>query len=466
MLKRIHPRKDTVMVIRQFRHVHVALLAILLVLGTLASAAGYRASTLAEQTAATPMAIDGTPQPAGTPLALEGHPAWLQIGPGGALTARTVSSGDCPTAVIDGVTYVMAIRAVPSTDHPMTVCETSIPAASGSIAVGGTQLQLPSANPKRILVLGDTGCRMKEEDGWEDFQACNDPAKWPFASVAEEGVAWQPDLIVHVGDYIYRESPCPAGNTGCAGSPYGDTWAAWNADFFTPAASLLAAAPWVFVRGNHEDCSRGGDSWFRYLDPRPLPTTCQDYTDPYAIDIGDHQAVVLDTATAQDTNASADVTDAFRPQFAMSEQLAGDSPAWLLTHRPLWSIGDAGDGTATEWTTATYAEGGLLPPPAAFDLVLAGHVHSMQLLWFTQDSARPVEVIPGNGGTALDPFTTGVYTASDLGDETLVEGRRYHEFGFAGLERTDTGWVVTNPMVDGTTPVSCLIVDKAMTCIP
>jgi hypothetical protein len=44
----------------------------------------------------------------------------------------------------------------------------------------------------------------------------------------------------------------------CGATPVGDNWDAWNADFFTPAAQLLTAAPWVFSRGNHEDCGR---SW-------------------------------------------------------------------------------------------------------------------------------------------------------------------------------------------------------------
>jgi hypothetical protein len=36
--------------------------------------------------------------------------------------------------------------------------------------------------------------------------------------------ARKPSLVIHVGDYIYRESPCPAGDKGCKGSPYGDNW--------------------------------------------------------------------------------------------------------------------------------------------------------------------------------------------------------------------------------------------------
>ena len=118
---------------------------------------------------------------------------------------------------------------------------------------------------KQIVVIGDTGCRLKGTF----TQDCNDPVKWPFAVVARLAAARRPDLVIHVGDYHYRETACPDTQPGCAGSPHGDNWAVWQKDFFNPAAPLLAAAPWVLVRGNHELCSRGGHGWFRLLDPHP-----------------------------------------------------------------------------------------------------------------------------------------------------------------------------------------------------
>jgi len=59
------------------------------------------------------------------------------------------------------------------------------------------------------------------------------------ASVA----AAKPDLVIHVGDYLYRESACPPRDSGCARSPHGDDWPTWTADFFAPAAPALLAAP-------------------------------------------------------------------------------------------------------------------------------------------------------------------------------------------------------------------------------
>ena len=57
---------------------------------------------------------------------------------------------------------------------------------------------------KRIVVIGDTGCRLKGDN----VQDCNDPAQWPFAAIARLAAARHPDLVIHVGDYHYRESPC------------------------------------------------------------------------------------------------------------------------------------------------------------------------------------------------------------------------------------------------------------------
>ncbi len=107
--------------------------------------------------------------------------------------------------------------------------------ARATASILNQDLPLPEGPIRRIAVIGDTGCRVND---WEKkYQACNDPEAWPFAQVAQAVADWDPDLIVHVGDYLYRESPCPEGMAGCQGNPHGDNWATWDADFFTPAAS-------------------------------------------------------------------------------------------------------------------------------------------------------------------------------------------------------------------------------------
>ncbi|MDB5460908.1 MAG: Phosphoprotein phosphatase, partial [Caulobacteraceae bacterium] len=192
------------------------------------------------------------------------HAAWVQVTGQGA-EARAVAAGaDCPQAVVDGEARPMTRRTAASADFP-AVCSLAVPAQAQSLSLGGRALALPAKAIDRVVILGDTGCRVLGLA----VQACNDDKAWPFASVARLAAARKPDLVIHVGDYYYRETPCPLDIKACVGSPYGDHWDTWAAEFFDPAAPLLAAAPWVFARGNHESCSRGGRGWYALLDSGP-----------------------------------------------------------------------------------------------------------------------------------------------------------------------------------------------------
>src|SRR5215218_5942348 len=183
--------------------------------------------------------------PAASPLPTEPAatlpPAWLQFGPDGRLIARVIVNGECPALAADEFEIGMTRRAPPSDDFPVVACEATVPFGTMTASVRNQVLPLPAGPIRRIAVIGDTGCRL---NNWEKkYQACDDPEVWPFGQVALAVADWDPDLIVHVGDYLYRESPCPEGMAGCQGNPYGDNWATWNADFFTPAAHLPLALP-------------------------------------------------------------------------------------------------------------------------------------------------------------------------------------------------------------------------------
>jgi len=173
---------------------------------------------------------------------------------------------------------------------PVSSCEYPLPSGATSATVAGRSLPVPTANPTKIVVIGDTGCRLQTDNGW---QSCNDTnpngtdTPYPFAAIAQAAAAQNPDLVLHVGDYAYRDNECPAGlGYNCGGSPWGFGWDTWEADLFTPGAPLLAAAPWVMTRGNHEQCNRAGQGWYRFLDTQPFDTadvhTCDnpDYDDP------------------------------------------------------------------------------------------------------------------------------------------------------------------------------------------
>ncbi|MBA2589505.1 MAG: metallophosphoesterase, partial [Alphaproteobacteria bacterium] len=174
--------------------------------------------------------------------------AWVQATAHGFEARLVTAEASCPTLHTATGDSVMTVRAPANANFPL-VCVAPLPGGTTSATVAGITLPVPSADPQRILVLGDTGCRIKGAA----LQACNDPGQWPFPQLAAAAARLKPDLVIHVGDYLYRESACPPGNAGCAGSPWGDNWITWLADFYTPAAPLLAAAPIVLARGNHED---------------------------------------------------------------------------------------------------------------------------------------------------------------------------------------------------------------------
>jgi hypothetical protein len=302
----------------------------------------------------------------------------------------------CPTLRIDGKARQMKLRAGPDEAFAPRICEAPLRAGARRASVGGEALPMPKARPQRLVILGDTGCRLKSPF----VQDCNDPvAGWPFARVATLAAARKPDLVIHVGDYYYRETACPAGDADCAGSPYGDSWPTWKAELFDPAAGLLRAAPWVFARGNHEACNRGGKGWFRLLDADDKARTCPAQSDTFLVDIGGLKLGVVDSADPDDVKLQPDEVDAFSKN--LEPVRAARGRVWLVTHRPVWAISRNGD-TLSDWNgnineRAAVKASGL----GEVELVLTGHIHNFTSLDF--GPGRAPQLIVGTGGDAQDP---------------------------------------------------------------
>ena len=239
---------------------------------------------------------------------------YVQLGPNNEqhrepnVVARAITEGtECPVLRADGQPQPMKLRAAPemvlkgvaSARFPVRSCEANVPSHIVGLTFDSTPLPLTRGEPRRIVIIGDTGCRIEHTNGeYYRLQDCNDAEAWPYAKIARHAAEARPDLVIHVGDYHYREATCPEGWIGCKGSPHGPGWDAWNADFFEPSAPLFAAAPWIMVRGNSETCARAGEGWFRFLDANAMPKECSDFTEPIAIILGDFAFVVMDTASA------------------------------------------------------------------------------------------------------------------------------------------------------------------------
>ena len=249
----------------------------------------------------------------------------------GGLVARAIVQPDangnasCPKIRISGVESAMTVRAPAVTsvasrgdfygsarlvDFPVLTCEAALPANTKSASINGQPLKvLPTtAAVNRVVVVGDTGCRVKgptafvqaadgTTSGGDRLQDCSSEAAWPYAKLSRVAASFNPDLIVHNGDMHYREG-FPEGvekafggsaNAASGGSQQDNAaikakfaaagisdsvsygWRAWEEDFFKAAGPLLGAAPWAMTRGNHELCDRAAQGWFRFLDTRNFP---------------------------------------------------------------------------------------------------------------------------------------------------------------------------------------------------
>ena len=394
-----------------------------------------------------------------TALAADAMPAaqWVQLAPGGDSEVRIVTSAAaCPTVTVDGAALATTERAPPNANFPERLCTAPIPANAKTASLNGTDLPLFHTAPQRVMVFGDTGCRIKGAY----VQDCSSPKEWPFPLIAVQAAKLKPDLVIHVGDYLYRESPCPAGNTKCAGSPYGDNWDAWAADFFTPAAPLLASSPWVFVRGNHEDCDRNGAGWLRLLGPLPVNPVagCVGHIPLYTVPLGDVNLAVMDNADAPDATVDTDLRTEYEADFATLAKL-NDPPLWLAMHRPIWgAVTLMGMGVGGNRTMIAA-----LTDPHALDhvaLMLAGHIHTFEALNYRGN--EPPQIVAGFGGGNLDDAPADL-SGLNLSGTTVHDGLSVAGFGFLMMVREKAGWQI-DVYKNGTIEERCTFADRRLDC--
>jgi hypothetical protein len=421
--------------------------------------------------------------------------AWVELtGPNGsngltgniavarAITEATAADGGanpCPAITINGGTPVqmnlrvaattsLALRSVNTPPakpalFPVSACEYQLPSGATSAVVAGQSLPLPKANPTKIVVIGDTGCRLQNGNG---TQSCNDPnpngtdTPYPFAAVAALAAAQNPDLVLHVGDYAYRDNPCPAGQGyNCGGSPWGFGWDTWEADLFAPGAPLLAAAPWIMTRGNHEQCNRAGQGWYRFLDTNPYDTTgvhtCDNPADdaiatggnwnnPFLVNINSStQVVVFDTANAKPQSQTPALATGpgslffttYASELTTAGSLLAASPLpfnlWS-NHHPIFAYA-TGNPPANPIPAFIPVMNSVFPDtyfPAPINLALHGHTHDYQAVNL-QTGTLPdggtfqpaATLVSGNAGDILDtalPYPLTGAAVSSVGNPAAV----------------------------------------------
>lgn len=433
--------------------------------------------------------------------------AWVQADANGGWSVRALTkAASCPelrwshSGGAGPQSTALTTRAEPSTSparsggqpdskasvFDLRVCEAPVPSGAKELTLGSgpsaVVLPTPSAAPSRLLLLGDTGCRMKASD--RAFQDCNNPVAWPFAAVASASAKFKPDLIVHVGDLHYRESPCPADRDGCAGSPWGYGDDAWIADFFEPTAPLLTAAPWVFVRGNHESCARAGHGWFRFFAAGPWTPerSCidpahdaiADFTEPFAVDLGQGtQIIAFDSAAASGrpyVNGDP-ALQRYRERLATATRLAARQPHnFFVNHHPVLGFAGSATGAPRPGVAGLQSAMQLDHPDRLFDAridwVMGGHFHIFEAVDFK--SPHPGALVVGNSGSAAEGWIdTARALAAQPFPGAVVRHISTHEgYGYSVLARHADAWRLQAYNSLGQLVAQCDLVGTQLDCQP
>ncbi|HEX4151802.1 MAG TPA: metallophosphoesterase [Steroidobacteraceae bacterium] len=389
---------------------------------------------------------------------------WSQYGTNGEVDAKVVTDeSSCPAMIADGRPLAMRERAAPSEAFPVRICVAPIPPGTRHLRAEGLRLPVPVARPRHIVVFGDTGCRVKGPV----VQDCSEEAAWPFRDVAAHAAQEHPDLMLHLGDYVYRESPCRPGDPRCAGTPWGDNWPTWKADFFVPAAPLLHETVWLMGRGNHEDCRRNGIGWTTLIGHDPIHEPCHPHDSPLLVDLGGVKLALLDDNAAADLLKDLDpgVAEPLKRDIATAIEAKAD---WLVTHHPFRGISKPDKrlgGNAWEGANATLLSALDGTDEAPLTLMLAGHIHNFQTLNFA-GSTTPQLVI-GEGGAQLDSGVPPRLDGLTTGGAAVVDGMSLPGFGYVVMDRIGDGqdWKITVHSAEGTVLRRCRLEARRLSCV-
>ena len=366
-----------------------------------------------------------------------------------------------------------------------------------TVSYRGQSFAIPQVktDPQKYMLVGDTGLRLKPTNlglGKLGDPPCNGTKvyginqclenftasdldnqsqagsfqgldEWHFADIASSAASKNVDVVVYVGDYLYRQGACPLFNKDSLDGKqkdcsavnlpsfataddivdgttmnfipglYGDNWWGWWADFFYPAMELLKAAPLIPTRGNHEVCTRGGYGYFMFLYPGDIQDYCAENTEPYAVSFESEQFLVMDDSIISPLNEGVDhfkagqcpgppasgyivpvqedrnddptdrniedQIDTFTKHFETIEELS-------QSHSTNFYVGHRpifgiGCNNGTYVTLDWTLQQSLGETTLNFiSGIITGHMHWLEVLQF-EDDKLPPQMVVGHGGTQL-----------------------------------------------------------------
>jgi calcineurin-like phosphoesterase family protein len=284
----------------------------------------------------------------------------------------------------------------------------------------------------RLAIFGDTGCR-------EGKQACTGD-NWPFEKIASKVAEDSPDLVVHLGDYLYTKS---------------DTWNDWRKYFFLPAALLLKTTPWLVMRGNHENFldenQWAGFEYFFGGQDRLRMDNPAEIIKPYAIDLSAKLRVIVADSSASYASGSKDWLEkratskdlssadcdtwpgddkgncnGVKAQLLLVESLMptpSESPpeVWLMTHVPVFGLEHEEEidkktnlkqmVDRIPKSSAMMLSAWMQNRVAGINRIFSGDRHLLQVI---TPKGQPIQISVGTGGVNLDDFPKTLDRLIDL----------------------------------------------------
>lgn len=330
---------------------------------------------------------------------------------------------------------------------------------------GITPFDMDSKNLKMIFV-GDTGCRLKETEKFNIYQNCNDIKSWPFPKIAKKISAEKYDVLVHIGDYYYREACADKAVCEQYTNTTGPTWLTWWEDFYKPALPFLSKTPVVFMRGNHEDCKRGFRGWAPLSSQvKEFSESCDSYEDIQVIELSDIVFVNFDNSDFEDKKPlKPEEKEVWLARLVRLKdriiKYSGAKEVWLFVHKPIYGF-----------LPPALGKGKIIPASVQFrdllrsvdglesmiDVTVSGHIHSQQLMYFAE--GKP-QIIVANGGSKLDVMEE-IIKNKDL----YITTKTQDDFGYALFERKGFkkwNWQFKN--AEGTLILDCRFENKKMSC--
>lgn len=255
----------------------------------------------------------------------------------------------------------------------------------------------------KISIMGDTGCRLKDKkDGKPgDYQDCNDPALWPFPTIVKSVINDRPELVIHLGDFHYREQ-CSQGKICEKLTEVGYGIQPWDLDFFKPMEALLSMAPLLIVRGNHEDCQRAYLGYKFFLKNDDWQNPCETIEKSQVIKLSNLTLINFDSSAISDNPGLSDVEEKkWIHEFddiASKLNPLSKNPVWLITHKPIYGVAPfMKTFVPVNLNLRKVFEKSLLAKKV--NLIMSGHIHASAVI---KGKDFPTQIILGNSGTKID----------------------------------------------------------------